>query len=538
MNRIIARIDNQLDECGFTSDCVVTLDDVRSAVSKLKHGKGDVNNLIASNHFIYATDDLFIHISLLLSSLIILGSAPDMFLRSTITPIPKGHNQNLSDSANYRGIAISSILGKLLDNIILNKYRHLLCTSELQFGFKQEHSTHMCTMVLKETISYYMHNSSSVFCTFLDATKAFDRVHYCKLFNELLRRCLPPAIIRILIKFYANFVQVSWLGRNSDTFIASNGVKQGGVLSPILFCVYIDNLLTQLSRAGVGCHDIVLVAPTPSAMRTLLTVCDGFAADNDISFNASKSKCVLINPKPQHHRCPIRFNRRNLHFTISDHEIEIVDSYKHLGHIINSQFDDCDDIADKRSVFIGQANNVICYFGNLSSYVKQRLFNSYCTSFFGCELWPLDHREIESLCTAWRRAIRRVWSLPYTAHNFLLPILSNSLPLHVEYQRRVGNFINKCLYHKSDLIRGITAHGVRFARARSPIGYNYLLSNRPIIVTSSSRVDSSDSVDELTRANFIRELSCLRDGVFCFSSLTPLLSSSEISEIICLLATI
>jgi hypothetical protein len=67
--------------------------------------------------------------------------------------------------------------------------------------------------------------------------------------------------------------------------------------------------------------DIVLVAPTPSAMRTLLTVCDGFAADKDSSFNASKSKCVLINPKPQHHRCPIHVNRRNLHLTVSDHEI-------------------------------------------------------------------------------------------------------------------------------------------------------------------------------------------------------------------------
>jgi hypothetical protein len=317
------------------------------------------------------------------------------------------------------------------------------------------------------------------FLTFLDATNVFNRVHYCKLFNELLRRCLPPAIIRILIKFYAdNFVQVSWLGRNSDTFIASKGVKQGGVLSPILFCVYIDNLLTQLSRAGVGCHigshfvdvlahadDTVLVGPTHS----LLTVCDGFASADDVSLYASKSNACSSIPS----RCPIRFNHCNLHFTISDHEIEIVDSYKHLGHIINSQF-------DERSVFIGQANTVICYFGILSSYVKQSLFNSYCMSFFDCELWPLDHREIESLGTAWRRAVRRVWSLPYMAHSFLLPILSNSLPLHVEYQRRVGNFINKCLHHKSDLIRGITAHSVRFACARSPIGYNYLLSNRPI----------------------------------------------------------
>ena len=57
----------------------------------------------------------------------------------------------------------------------------------------------MYTMVLKESISYYVHNNSTVFCTFLDATKAFDRVHYCKLFRLLIDRQIPACIVRILI---------------------------------------------------------------------------------------------------------------------------------------------------------------------------------------------------------------------------------------------------------------------------------------------------------------------------------------------------
>ena len=130
------------------------------------------------------------------------GYIPKTFQCSAIRPIPKGHGLNPCESGNYRGIAISSIFGKLLDNIIINRYRHLLNTSELQFGFKPAHSTQMCTMVLKETISYYINNKSSVYCTFLDATKAFDRIHYCKLFNELLDRKLPPVIVRILLSAY------------------------------------------------------------------------------------------------------------------------------------------------------------------------------------------------------------------------------------------------------------------------------------------------------------------------------------------------
>ena len=100
---------------------------------------------------------------------------------SYLIPIPKGRNGVSSDSSGYRGIALSSVFGKVLDLIILNRYADILITADLQFGFKAKRSTNMCTMVLKEAINYYISNGSSVFCTLLDATKAFDRVDYCKL---------------------------------------------------------------------------------------------------------------------------------------------------------------------------------------------------------------------------------------------------------------------------------------------------------------------------------------------------------------------
>src|SRR5664279_2354365 len=153
----------------------------------------------------------------------------------------------MSDSSNFRGIALSSLYGKLFDNIVLHRYGDKLMTTELQFGFKAKSSTNMCTVVLKEAITYYTKNQSSIFCTFLDASKAFDRVPYCKLFDLLVKRNVPAFIIRVLINFYTNnYVRVSWCGVMSDYFLALNGVKQGGVLSPVLFCVYIDDLLFAL----------------------------------------------------------------------------------------------------------------------------------------------------------------------------------------------------------------------------------------------------------------------------------------------------
>ena len=89
---------------------------------------------------------------------------------------------NITDSTNYRGIALSSIFGKLLDQIVLAKFADKLVTSDLQFGFKKQRSTNMCTMSLKETLEYYSNADGVAFCTLLDATKAFDRVNFCKLF--------------------------------------------------------------------------------------------------------------------------------------------------------------------------------------------------------------------------------------------------------------------------------------------------------------------------------------------------------------------
>ena len=64
-----------------------------------------------------------------------------------------------------------------------------------------------------------------------------------------------------------------------------------------------------------------------------------------------------------------RYDVSDLNFTINGNIIQFVDSYKHLGHVINSDLTDDIDILEKRAVFIGQANNIICYFANLNAAV-------------------------------------------------------------------------------------------------------------------------------------------------------------------------
>jgi len=108
-------------------------------------------------------------------------------------------------------------------------------------------------MVMKETIDYYTASNGTVYCSLLDATKAFDRIHYCKLFRCLIDRKYA-VILRLLISMYTNHVtRILWNGVMSRWFGVMNGVKQGGVLSPLLFYVYVDGLLKFLQSTGVGC---------------------------------------------------------------------------------------------------------------------------------------------------------------------------------------------------------------------------------------------------------------------------------------------
>ena len=85
----------------------------------------------------------------------------------------------------------------------------------------------MCTTILKEVCSYYQYRNTDVFVCMLDASKAFDRVHYGKLFDLLGKRKLPATVIRLLLDMYTKHrMRAVWNGSASVSFSIENGVKQ------------------------------------------------------------------------------------------------------------------------------------------------------------------------------------------------------------------------------------------------------------------------------------------------------------------------
>ena len=121
----------------------------------------------------------------------------------------------------------------------------------------------------------------------LDASKAFDRVNHSKLFDTLVKRGVPLYIIRIIRFWYTSqTMYVRWNNDMSTWFKVTNGVRQGGILSPYLFCVYADELSRMLNNVNAGCFvgaslvnhlmyadDLVFLAPSAAGLSLLLSAC-------------------------------------------------------------------------------------------------------------------------------------------------------------------------------------------------------------------------------------------------------------------------
>ena len=232
---------------------------------------------------------------------------PRSMVYGEIRPILKG-NLNKHSSENYRPVMSSSIFLKIFEYCLLPKLKKSLKISNLQFGFRENTGCLPAIALVKETISTYNSEGSDVHCAMVDLSKAFDRINHTLLFEKLLASGLDGKIISILEKMYANsYVNTDFNGKKSDSWRVGNGTRQGGVISPILFSYYIDNILQEISNSNTGCSiggyktnilcfadDICILAPSAKGVQLILDKLS-FMLDNlCLTVNVSKSQYIVF----------------------------------------------------------------------------------------------------------------------------------------------------------------------------------------------------------------------------------------------------
>ena len=474
---------------------------VMDAFSHLKSGKGDGSTLV-SNHWIHALPALCSPLASLFTAILRHGYMPEQLRNCTLVPIPKG-NKDPALSDSYRPIALASTLSKALEWCILLSYPQCFLTSGLQFGFKQKMSTSLCTGTVKNVISRYLHGGSSVFACFLDASKAFDLVNHDILFQRLVDRDLPGHLIRFLLSWYKNqSMSVKWGESLSAPFTVSNGVRQGGVLSPILFTMYIDDLLTDLSNLGVGCFwgssfagalcyadDLVLLAPSPSALRIMLHCCEVFALNRGLRFNATKTQLIRFSSSPS--------SSCAAHIHLCGHELPFVDTVMHLGHLLHYNLDDAPDITLKLKDMVRKANYLLASFPRVTPHVMSHLFQAYCLSLHGSSLWSLSSPALHNIEVAFNKVLRKIWHLHPRSHTGIVHLVARLHSLfNLVYSRSysLSRAAAKC---PSPLVRSVFHDSASLCF--SFIGYNSLYGMSHLKVYDSQY---------LLCANIIRSLRC------------------------------
>ena len=173
-----------------------------------------------------------------------------------------------------------------------------------------------------------------------------------------------------------------------------NGVKQGGVLSPVLFCIYMDELIGRLEKSGFGCYigkqfygsfgyadDLKVLCPSVFGLQKMIDICEEFGTEYDVLFNAKKTLGICYGNNTSTSIRPIYLNGE---------VIKWQNDVKYLGNILSHDLSDAADIRLKKGSFITSVNKLNYVFNAVDSLTKVKLLQTYCTAWYGCQSWQLD----------------------------------------------------------------------------------------------------------------------------------------------------
>ena len=439
---------------------LVTAERINYAIDRLNTGRGWDN--VHSNNFKFSGPIFRNLIGKYINKLLDHAFLPHNMMYGEIRPIVKNNSASKRDSDNFRPVMNSSMFLKILEYSMLPVLKRYLVLNNRQFGFRANTGCIPAVALVKEVISKYNNENSSVHCAMLDLSKAFDRVNKNILFKKLAATDLNPRYINILHFMYDNsYVHTIFNGVKKTSWKIGNGVRQGGILSPLLFSFYINDVLNTVADQPDGCSiegymtnivcfadDLILLSPSVIGLQKLIDKVASLFDGLCLKINTDKS--VYMNFIRQKMRnCGCTNLSSNIHLNRA--KLKHVSEYKYLGVFLSIKNELAPDINRILDSFLKQFNAMYSKFYFCDKKVLFFLFKAYASSFYGIETWieKIFEYQINRISVAYHKAIKRMcglktWDSNHEACNMAGLLLFR----HMWAKRQLCFWYNLC-YSKS-----------------------------------------------------------------------------------------
>lgn len=469
-----------VDEEGPT----ITQDEVESAIKRLKNNKapgpdqihGEVLKLLDREQMKLLTN--------LFNKVYTSGQLPNDWLLSTFIPIPK--KTNASKCSDHRIISLMSHVLKAFLNILQARVFRRLDEriSNTQFGFRKGLGTREALFSIQVLIQRARDVNADVFMCFIDFEKAFDKVQHDKLISILRESGIDDRDANIISKLYSQqkaIVRVE--NETSEEFSIKRGVRQGCILSPLLFNVYSEQLFKEaLSNIEDGvvingeiinnlryADDTVIIADTAEGLQKLIdrvgTACNKYG----MKINCKKTHTLIVSKNA--------IGNGNLQFTANNVALTMAETVTYLGCTLNSDWDHSREIKGRIEKARGTFNkmrNVLCNL-SLNIHTRIRILKCYVLStlLYGAEAWTLTDASCKRIDVfemwCYRRMLRISW-IHHVSNDTVLQRINGQLQ-YLQYVKRrkleyFGHIMRNEKYHLLQLILQGKIEGRRSAGRR------------------------------------------------------------------------
>ena len=234
--------------------------------------------------------------------------------------------------------------------------------------------------------------------------------------SKLRATSLPLQIINMLEYMCNNtYVNVLFNMVETDPWKIGNGTRQGGILSPLIFSFYIDNIISEVSNMVPGCSlggvktniicyadDISILAPSVYGLQKLVDLLCMRFCQAGLSVNVEKSAYIVFKAK--------KSSSVNTTLTFRDEMFRRVAEFKYLGIVLSEDMCNTKDINRAINSFLKQFNSMFSKFNYLDDHLLHFLFKSYTSSFYGAETWLTSpyKKDLKKISVVYHKAVKRV----------------------------------------------------------------------------------------------------------------------------------